>query len=147
MGVGLIHKFGALIIFSHITVGSNNLSKSQKFYNSVLAPLGYISREVTADGGPKSCCWIGRESQLPRFYVCEPFNKQAATSGNGTMISFLAPNIASVNESYAAGLSFGGIDEGEPNERKQYGEGYYGAYIRDPDGNKIHIVFRGDIED
>lgn len=146
MGFRLTHKLGVLSIFSHITVGSNNLSESQKFYNSLLVPLGYISRKVTADGGPKSCCWIASESQLPRFYVYEPFNKQAATSGNGTMISFLAPNIASVNQSYAAGLLLGGTDEGAPNERKHYGTGYYGAYIRDPDGNKIHIVCRGDIE-
>jgi predicted lactoylglutathione lyase len=107
--------------------------------------IGYIQREVTPDGGPKSCCWASKEVQLPRFYVYEPFNKEVATSGNGSMVSFLAPDITSVNTSYAAAFKFGGIDEGEPNNRENYGTGYYGAYIRDPDGNKLHIVYRGDI--
>jgi catechol 2,3-dioxygenase-like lactoylglutathione lyase family enzyme len=137
-------KFGVLIIFSHITVGTNNLSKSGKFYNSILIPLGYIKREVTPDGGPKSCCWASKEVQLPRFPSLS-INKEVATSGNGSMVSFLAPDITSVNTSYAAAFKFGGIDEGEPNNRENYGTGYYGAYIRDPDGNKIHIVYRGDI--
>ena len=134
------------IIFSHITVGTNDLSKSERFYNSVLIPLGYIQRDVTPDGGPKSCCWASKGVELPRFYVYEPFNKEAATSGNGSMVSFLAPDVISVNNSYAAALKMGGIDEGAPNDRDQYGTGYYGAYIRDLDGNKVHIVYRGDMQ-
>ena len=54
-------------------------------------------------------------------------------------------NIISVKESYAAGLQNGGVDDGAPGERVHYRVGYYGAYIRDPDGNKIHIVYRGDL--
>jgi len=109
-----------------------------------LIPLGYIQRDVKPDGGPKSCCWVVKGAELPRFYVYEPFNKEAATSGNGSMVSFLAPDISSVNESYAVALKMGGTDEGAPNNREHYGSGYYGAYMRDPDGNKVHIVYRGD---
>lgn len=110
-----------------------------------MIPLGYIQRDVKPDGGPKSCCWVSKGVELPRFYVYEPFNKEAATWGNGSMVSFLAPDITSVNASYSAALKMGGIDEGAPNNREHYGSGYYGAYIRDPDGNKIHIVCRGDM--
>jgi len=44
-----------------------------------------------------------------------------------------------------AGLLAGGCDEGEPGQRSHYGDGYYGAYLRDPDGNKVHIAHRGDL--
>lgn len=132
-------------MFSHITVGTNDLLKSERFYSGILLPLGYIQREVTPDGGPKACCWLSKEAELPRFYVYEPYNKQVATPGNGTMVSFLAADIVSVKKSYAAGLQNGGVDDGAPDERAHYGVGYYGAYIRDPDGNKIHITCRGDL--
>ncbi len=62
------------------------------------------------------------------------------------MIEFLAPSIESVNLAYAAGVSNGGTDEGPPGPRLNYGAGYYGAYLRDPEGNKIHIAFRGDLQ-
>lgn len=61
------------------------------------------------------------------------------------MIAFSAPSIAAVDTAYAAAMAFGGVDEGEPGARPHYGEGYYGAYMRDPDGNKVHVVYRGDL--
>ncbi|WP_226410905.1 VOC family protein [Shewanella glacialimarina] len=115
-------------MFSHITVGTNDLLKSECFYSSILLPLGYIRREVTPDGGPKACCWLSKEAALPRFYVYEPFNKQVATPGNGAMVSFLAPDIVSIKKSYAAGLQNGGVDDGDPDERAHYGVGYYGVW-------------------
>jgi catechol 2,3-dioxygenase-like lactoylglutathione lyase family enzyme len=74
-----------------------------------------------------------------------PFNRELATVGNGSMVAFLAPNIDAVRKAFAAGIEAGGKTEGEPGERPNYGAGYYGAYIRDPDGNKVHIVYRGDL--
>jgi hypothetical protein len=61
------------------------------------------------------------------------------------MVAFLAPSAAAVDAAYAAGMTAGGSDEGEPGERPHYGVGYYGAYLRDPDRNKVHVVFRGDL--
>ncbi|MFK5949381.1 MAG: hypothetical protein QM500_11515, partial [Methylococcales bacterium] len=68
-----------------------------------------------------------------------------ASVGNGSMVAFLSPTIDAVNEAYSAGMSAKGIDEGKPGMRERYGDNYYGAYLRDPEGNKIHIVYRGDI--
>lgn len=62
------------------------------------------------------------------------------------MVAFLALSPEAVNSSYAAGLSTGGADEGAPGPRPHYGFGYYGAYLRDPDGNKVHVVHRGDLQ-
>jgi hypothetical protein len=63
------------------------------------------------------------------------------------MTAFVAPSIAAVDSSYRAGLDAGGQDEGCAGPRTNYGQSYSGAYLRDPDGNKIHIAYRGDVVD
>ncbi len=133
-------------MFSHVTVGTSNLVNAGLFYDALLIPIGLKRRVVTPDGGPLALCWVNAAQPLPRFYVYEPFDGNAASVGNGGMIAFLAPTIESVNSAYAAGISNGGTDEGAPGPRENYGAGYYGAYLRDPDGNKIHIAFRGDLQ-
>ncbi|CAM3152130.1 VOC family protein [Pseudomonas gessardii] len=133
-------------MFSHITVGTNDLDKAAAFYDAVLIPLGLCRRPVTPDGGPSSACWITPGSPLPRFYVYSPYNRQDATAGNGSMVAFSAPSPDAVNVAYAAGVLAGGRNDGEPGPRPHYGDGYYGAYLRDPDGNKVHIVHRGDLQ-
>ena len=132
-------------MFSHITVGTNNLNKAAAFYDAILFPLGLKRRQVTPDGGPEAACWISPNQSLPRFYVYMPFNRQPSTVGNGSMLAFLAPSISAVNLAYTAGIEAGGTDEGAPGDRSHYGPGYYGAYIRDLDGNKVHIAYRGDL--
>jgi catechol 2,3-dioxygenase-like lactoylglutathione lyase family enzyme len=134
-------------MFSHITVGCTNFDKACVFYDAVLLPIGLKRRAVTPDGGPLAACWVTPNQALPRFYVYMPFNRLAASSGNGSMAAFLAPSPAAVNAAYAAGIACGGTDEGAPAPRPHYGDGYYGAYLRDPDGNKVHIVYRGDLAD
>ena len=84
---------------------------------------------------------------MPRFYIYTPFDGAPATAGNGTMVAFEAPSNAAVDRAYGAGLSSGGSDAGEPGPRLHYGEGYYGAYLRDPDGSKVHVVHRGICDD
>lgn len=132
-------------MFSHITVGSNDLEAAGRFYDAVLIPLGLRRRQVVPDGGPAALCWIHPAVTLPRFYVFTPFNRQAANAGNGSMVAFLAPNPDAVNVAYAAGMGAGGRDSGAPGPRQHYGDGYYGAYLFDPDGNKVHLAFRGDL--
>lgn len=132
-------------MFSHISIGTNNLSRATEFYTAVLSSLDFVPRAVTPDGGPLSSCWFSKTSELPRFYVYEPFNGEVASAGNGVMVAFSAPSITAVDLAYKSALEYGGVDEGEPADRPRYGDGYYGAYFRDLDGNKIHIVFRGDV--
>jgi predicted lactoylglutathione lyase len=66
-----------------------------------------------------------------------------ASQGNGWMVAFAAPSRAAVDEAYAAALAAGGTDEGAPGLRPQFAADYYGAYVRDPEGNKLHFVTRG----
>lgn len=133
-------------MFSHVTVGSNDLGAACAFYDAVLAPLGLRRRSVTPDGGPPSACWIAQDGPLPRFYVYAPWNGERACAGNGSMVAFVAPSREAVDVAHAAGLAAGGADEGMPGPRPRYGEGYYGAYLRDPDGNKVHVVHRADLQ-
>jgi catechol 2,3-dioxygenase-like lactoylglutathione lyase family enzyme len=132
-------------MFSHITVGTRDIERSAQFYDAVLKPLGLIRRPVTADGGPAAACWIVLGQALPRFYVYVPFDRGSASVGNGSMVAFLAPTPTAVDAGYAAGISAGGTDQGQPGPRERYGDGYYGAYLRDPDGNKVHLAYRGDV--
>jgi len=132
-------------MFSHVTVGVSDIDRASSFYDAVLAPLEIKRRPVTPDGGPAAACWVGPGGTLPRFYVYLPFDGQPACPGNGSMVAFLAPSDEAVSASFAAGLAAGGRSEGAPGPRPRYGEGYFGAYLRDPDGNKIHIVHRGDV--
>ncbi|MCF1504209.1 VOC family protein [Afifella sp. H1R] len=132
-------------MFSHVTLGTNDMERAAAFYDAVLAPLGLRQRVVEPDGGPETRCWIAGGQQLPRFYVYAPFDGAPASAGNGTMVAFEAPSHAAVDGAYDAGLASGGVDAGRPGPRLHYGDGYYGAYLRDPDGNKVHIVHRGDL--
>lgn len=134
-------------MFSHITVGCADLERAAAFYDAVLIPLGLARRVVAADGGPAAACWVRPGHALPRFYVYLPFDGNTATVGNGSMVAFAAPTHAAVDTAYTAGLAMHGSSEGEPGPRPHYGHGYYGAYLRDPDGNKVHIAYRGDIAD
>jgi catechol 2,3-dioxygenase-like lactoylglutathione lyase family enzyme len=61
------------------------------------------------------------------------------------MVAFLASSQEAVVQAYQAGLAKGRTDEGPPGLREHYGIGYFGAYLRDPDGNKVHITYRGDL--
>nr|WP_323135323.1 VOC family protein [Dyella silvatica] len=134
-------------MFSHVTVGCHDLEQAAAFYDAVLMPLGLQRRVVIPDGGPQAACWVEPGHPLPRFYVYVPFDGRAAQAGNGVMVAFAALSAKAVDTAYAAGMAKGGADEGAPGPRPHYGVGYYGAYLRDPDGNKIHIVYRGDIYD
>lgn len=132
-------------MFSHIMLGANELPLMIRFYDAVLAPVGITQRPFADEGGPAGAGWTKPGARLPEFFIQGPYNRQTATAGNGVMVAFLSPDKKSVDAAHAAGLKHGGTDEGPPGPRPQYGEGYYGAYLRDPEGNKIHIAFRGDV--
>ena len=132
-------------MFSHVTVGVADLDRAARFYDAVLGPLGLVQRVPPTGAAPDWRCWVGRSATLPRFYAHLPFDGALATSGNGTMVAFLAPTPASVSLAHSAGLAAGGSDEGAPGPRPHYGDGSFGAYLRDPDGNKVHVVHRGDL--
>ena len=121
-------------MFSHITVGTNDLQRAGAFYDSVLGTIGHarsMERDTFVAYGDRSGA---------RFFVMAPFDGGAAAAGNGWHAAFSANTRAEVDAFHAAALAAGGIDEGAPGLRPHYHENYYGAYVRDPDGNKIQAV-------
>lgn len=129
-------------MFSHVTVGADDLTQAAAFYDAVLGEIGMVQRVVEPDGGPDARCWVRPEAPYPRFYVYQPFDGAPARGGNGAMLAFIAPSRAAVDAAHAQGLLHGGTDAGAPGLRAHYAPDYYGAYLRDPSGNKIHIVHR-----
>jgi len=122
-------------MFSHVTIGSNNIEVSRKFYGPVLGAIGQeefvrFDDDATAYGDENGA----------HVWVLSPADEQPSTVGNGMMIAFLSPNRASVDAAYACALENGGSDEGEPGIREDYHANFYAAYLRDPDGNKLCIV-------
>jgi catechol 2,3-dioxygenase-like lactoylglutathione lyase family enzyme len=123
-----------MAMYSHVTVGTNDMARARAFYDAVLATLGTASftqgKHHTGYG----------KTRGDQFWVLSPFDRQPATVGNGTHVAFLAPSRASVDAFHAAAMAHGAADEGAPGLRPHYHPSYYGAYIRDPDGNKIQAV-------
>jgi catechol 2,3-dioxygenase-like lactoylglutathione lyase family enzyme len=122
-------------MFSHVTVGSNDVAKAKLFYDGLGRALGI---ERLADY--PSAVGYGRKGGRPQLWVLNPVDRQAATVGNGITVGLEASDRRAVDAAYAAGLSAGGKDEGPPGLRPHYHPNYYGAYLRDPDGNKVCVV-------
>ena len=119
-----------MAIFTHITVGTNDLAKARAFYDSVLAPLGYKRLMELGENGS------GWGESAAEFFVLKPANGQPATHANGGTVSFAAPNRAAVAGFHRAALAAGGKDEGAVGPRTFTPHAYAG-YVRDLDGNKL----------
>ncbi|KNC65568.1 VOC family protein [Pseudoalteromonas ardens] len=124
-------------MFSHISVGTNDLDKAMAFYDAVFSEIG-VSRAKQGDG------WAAYgdygELGIGVFWLFKPFNGDPATAGNGTNIAFMAPTRKSVDAFYAAALENGGECAGKPGIREEDHPNFYAAFIRDVDNNKIVVV-------
>ena len=123
-------------MLSSACLGTNDLARAGRFYDAVLAPLGLVrSYEDDREIG------FGPEGAKPCLWILKPYDGRPATWGNGTQLIFSAETTEAVHAFHAAALAHGGMDEGAPGPR-DYGPGYYGAYCRDPDGNKLHVALK-----
>jgi catechol 2,3-dioxygenase-like lactoylglutathione lyase family enzyme len=120
-------------MFTHICVGANDLAESKKFYDAVLGAIGLPEGQLFED----RACVYGTDSG--RLIVTKPRNGEPATMANGGTIGFGAATTDAVDAFHAAGLANGGTDEGAPGRRPLSPTNAYGAYLRDPVGNKICV--------
>jgi len=127
-------------MFSHLTIGTNDLARAIAFYDAILAPLGI---ERAPGKFPGWASW-NRPGEAVKLWVGRPYNQLPASWGNGWMAAFTAPKRAAVNAAYAAAMAAGAYDEGAPGLRPHFAPNYYGAYVRDPDGNKLHFICRAE---
>lgn len=127
-------------MFSYISLGTRDIARAIRFYDAALAPLGH-RRIAGYDPEDRSAAW-GLDDPGPHLWVTPPFDGQPASSGNGTMVSFLAETRAAVAAFHAAALAHGGSDEGAPGPRPAESTSFFGCYLRDPTGNKIAVFCR-----
>lgn len=125
-------------MFSHIFVGVSDFDRALNFYTQVLGQLNIEQRFVEPD--KPWAGWHSAGGTRPYFVICKPFNGEPHDPGNGQMVAFSATNREGVEAAYQTALALGGRCEGPPGLRPHYHPHYYGAYFRDPDGNKICIA-------
>lgn len=124
-------------MFSHIMLGSNDIDKSERFYNSIFAAIG----------GPKA--FRDAKDRLiyahrgGRLIITKPLDGKVATAANGGTIGFTADSPDQVYGWHKAGIDNGGISiEDPPGPRQRDTGAIYLGYLRDPDGNKLCVVHR-----
>lgn len=121
-------------MFGHITLGCDNWDRAKPFWSAVMDVLGHPVFMEQDDGAAFG------EPAGQKTFVGPAYNGEPAQPGNGVHIAYLASDRATVDAFYAAAMANGGSDEGPPGLRPHYHPNYYGAYVRDPDGNKLQAV-------
>ena len=119
----------------NICFGTRDLAAAGTFYDAVMGAAG-----LARTGASDRSIYYGSQGQGAGFAVTLPYNGEPATAGNGTMATVGAADRANVDAMHAAALSHGGTCEGAPGVRDN---GYYVAYWRDGDGNKMNAVAMG----
>jgi catechol 2,3-dioxygenase-like lactoylglutathione lyase family enzyme len=121
-------------MFSHITLGTNDWEAAKPFWLGLMEileqPVMFEREGGIAFGTPTG----------PKTFIGPTFDGKPAAPGNGVHIAYLVDSREKVDSFHAFALANGGSDEGAPGLRPHYHPNYYGAYVRDPDGNKIQAV-------
>jgi catechol 2,3-dioxygenase-like lactoylglutathione lyase family enzyme len=117
----------------HLSLGTNDLERARAFYNPVFAVL---TLRLLREDDKSLDYGIG----AVLISLETPLDGKPATPGNGVHVAFMAEDPAMVDQFYGVALEHGGKDDGAPGVRPEYNPHYYGAFVRDPDGNKIEAV-------
>ena len=121
-------------MIGYVTLGSNDLDKSRSFYDALMPVIGAGRIMEFGDNFTMYGTGLGK----PGLAVCKPYDGNAASAGNGNMAAIACDSRARVDALHAKALELGGTCEGPPGVRGDEGPGaFYGAYFRDPDGNKL----------
>lgn len=119
-------------MIGYTTLGTVDLDRAKEFYDALFAEIG-IAR-LFAD---ETAAYWGRSAKDTKFAITKPFDGKPATVGNGVMVALRLNNRAEVDAVHRLALSLGAQNEGPAGPRGE--GGYYGAYFRDLDGNKLAI--------
>ena len=128
-------------MIGYVTLGTNDLARGATFYDAIAAEMG-TGRMFDTEN---FIAW-GEQGGAPGIGLTKPFNGAPATVGNGVMVAFEAKDRAQVDRIHAVALAHGGTCEGAPGlrgEADENGVGFYAAYFRDLDGNKLNAFVFG----
>ncbi len=123
-------------MIGYVTIGITDLERAGAFYKPIMAELG-----VPLSRSTHKSMSFGKFGAGGGLSITKPFDGNPATAGNGSMVALEARDHDHVNRLHALALSLGAPCEGPPGIR---GSTYYGAYFRDPDGNKLCVYVMPD---
>ncbi|MEM7213286.1 MAG: VOC family protein [Pseudomonadota bacterium] len=126
---------------NYVMLGSNDVNKIRPFYDAVFPVMG---GKLVAEYMPHAFCFELRGGG--RIWIATPYDKGVATPGNGNMLGLECASREEVVAAHEIALASGGSNEGDPGGRPLYGPGFYGGYVRDPEGNKISFVHLAELE-
>ncbi len=116
-------------MIGYVTIGTKDMDRAEAFYGALLAEVG--ATQLMDVGRIK---FYGTSPDAAMLAICIPYDEQEQSCGNGTMVAIPGGDRAGVDKLYAKAIELGATDEGEPGERMPV---FYGAYVRDLDGNKL----------
>ena len=121
-------------MIGYVTLGCRDLDKARGYYDALFDSIG--AKRIMEFG--ENFSLYGTQWGRPGVALCKPYNGEPASAGNGTMIALPMDSRDKVDTFYARALELGGTDEGPPGVRGEDGDqAFYGAYFRDPEGNKF----------
>jgi catechol 2,3-dioxygenase-like lactoylglutathione lyase family enzyme len=121
-------------MIDHVSVAVRDIHAAESFYSALLAPLGMTKLQEWPDAA------IGFGKKYPEFWINRRDAMDRIADDSGVHICLRASDTAAVDAFHAAALKAGGSSDGEPGLRPHYYAGYYAAFVRDPDGNRIEAV-------
>lgn len=124
-------------MLSHVHIGVRDFDRAFAFYGALLPVVGWTLKFV--EPGKPWAGWHPDHAERPLFVIGAPFDGAPADPGNGNMIALQAASRAIVDAAYETAMANGATSEGKPGFRPEYHEQYYGAYLRDHDGNKLCV--------
>ena len=123
-------------MIGYATLGVSDMERAKEFYMALLSDKG---ARLLFDGG--RIAFIGESMDKPMVAVCIPYDEQAQHPGNGNMLAITASSKEDVDVLYRKALELGASCDGEPGQRIP--DAFYGAYVRDTDGNKLAFYVFG----
>lgn len=122
------------MLLHHVSIGVSDVGRAAEFYDKALGALGY---KRVMEYMPYA---VAYGMKGPELWVQLPHDRNAPSVGNGAHIAINAATKNAIQAFYSAALDAGGIDDGAPGPRAEYSPDYYGAFVRDLDGNKLEAV-------
>ena len=116
-------------MLGYTTIGVSDMAAAESFYGALLGEVG-----ASQLFGMDRIKFYGTGPDAAMLAICIPYDEQAQHCGNGNMVAIPGGSREGVDKLYAKALELGASDEGEPGERNPV---FYGAYVRDADGNKL----------